>query len=74
MRGLDDGFPSGIISVNGTRVRRWCPMNTQEQLRAYDGHHHLNCFRVLVSVDVCGLFCVFACPSSVPATTGGCSP
>jgi len=52
MEGLFNGVPSGIIFVDGTKVRRWRPTDTQEQLRAYDGHHYCHCFSVLVWVDV----------------------
>ena len=55
MEGLFNGFPSGIVFVDGTRVRRWRPTDIQEQLRAYDGHHHFHCFSVLVWVAVYGL-------------------
>jgi len=52
MEGLVNGFPSGIVFVDGTKVRRWRPTDTQEQLRAYDGHRHFHCFSVLVWVEV----------------------
>jgi len=55
MECLVNGFPSGIIFVDGTKVRRWRATHTQEQLQAYDGHHHFHCFSVLVWVNVYGL-------------------
>jgi len=55
MEGLVNGFPSGILFVDGTKVHRRRPSDAQEQLRAYDGHHHFHCFSVLVWVDVFGL-------------------
>ena len=55
MEGLVNGFPSGIIFVDGTNDRRRRPTDTQEQLPAYDGHHHFHCFSVLVWMDLYGL-------------------
>jgi len=52
MEGLVSGFPSGIIFVDGKKVRRWRPTDTQEQLRAYDGHHHCHCFSFLMWLGV----------------------
>jgi len=62
MEGFTSGFLLGIIFVDGTKVRRWRPTDSQELLRAYDGHHHFHCFCMLARVDVYGLFCVFTRP------------
>jgi len=61
MESLVNGFPSRIIFVDGTKVFRWRPTDAQEQLRAYDGHHHFHCFSVLVWRDFWQLVCSELC-------------
>jgi len=42
-KGLVNRLPFGIIFVDGTKLRRWRPTDTQDQLQAHDRHCNFPC-------------------------------
>lgn len=55
MESISAGFPTAVCFDDGTNISAWKPHDGGDQIKKYDGHHHMQFLASLVCTDIYGV-------------------